>query len=267
MRRKRVILAVLFFFVMMLAVPMDMIAGEAAATKEKQLIFDTAELLNQQEYDELNALANQYGAERETDMMIVTINSPEAYDVKKMTQDFYDDYAPGYDKPHGNAVILMLDMTHRDVYLAGFYKAKTYLDDERFDKIRDKITPDLTSGDYKLAFQKYIQTAHKYMGFRPGVNPDNIFFNTWVQLGIALALGGGIATLMVRRSGGRITVNSRTYEDASTSGVMDYEDTYLHTSTTKRKIERSSSSGSSGGGGGGGTTSGGHSHSGSRGSF
>lgn len=264
-RKKRAILAVLFFFVTMLAVPIDMVAGEATATKGKQLIFDAAKLLNRQEYDELDALAKQYGAERETDMMIVTINSPEAYDVKKMTQDFYDKHGPGYDKPHGNAVILMLDMTHREVYLAGFYKAKQYLDDERLDKIRDKITPDLTSGDYKLAFQKYFQTAHKYMGFRPGVNPDNIFFNTWVQLGIALATGGGIVTLMVRRSGGRITVNSRTYEDASTSGIMDYEDTYLRTSTTSRKIERSSSS--SGSSGGGGTTSGGHSHSGSRGSF
>nr|WP_272595777.1 TPM domain-containing protein [Paenibacillus apiarius] len=248
----------------MLAVPIDLVAGEAAVQNTKLMIFDSAGLLNIEEYNELNALANQYGAERETDIIIFTTNSPAAYDVKRMTQDFYDEYAPGYDKPHGNAVILMMDMTHREVYLAGFYKAKTYLDDKRLDKIRDKITPDLTSGDYKLAFQKYIQTAHKYMGFRPGVNPDNIFFNTWVQLGIALALGGGIVTLMVRRSGGRITVNSRTYEDASTSGILEYEDTYLRTSTTSRKIERSSS-GSSGGGGG--TTSGGHSHSGSRGSF
>ena len=264
-RRKRAILAFLFFFLMMVAIPMDIIAGEAAATKEKQLIFDTAELLTSQEVEELNALANQYGAERETDFIIVTVNGPEAYDVEAMTQDFYDNYGPGYDKPHGNAAILMVDMSHREVYLAGFYKAKTYLDDARMDKIRSKISSDMSDGEYKLAFQKYIQLAHKYMGFRPGVNPDNLLFNTWVQLGIALVLGGGIVTLMVLRSGGRVTVNSRTYENASTSGVVAHEDRYLHTNTTRRKIERSSSSGSSGGGGG--TTSGGHSHSGSRGSF
>nr|WP_240464219.1 TPM domain-containing protein [Paenibacillus apiarius] len=250
---------------MLLAIPMEWFAGEAVAQDAKLMIFDSVGLLNIEEYNELNALANQYGAERETDIIIFTINSPAAYDVKRMTQDFYDEYAPGYDKPHGNAVILMVDMTHREVYLAGFYKAKTYLDDERLDKIRDKITPDLTNGDYKLAFQKYIQTAHKYMGFRPGVNPDNIFFNIWVQLGISLSIGGIIVTLMVRSAGGRITVNAQTYEDASTSGLLDCEDTYLHTSTTSRKIESSSSS--SGSSGGGGTTSGGHSHSGSRGSF
>lgn len=264
MRRKRAILVFLFFFLMMLAIPMDIIAGEAAVAKEKQLIFDTAELLTSQEVEELNALANQYGAERETDFLIVTISGPDAYDVKKMTQDFYDNYGPGYDKPHGNAAILMVDMTHREVYLAGFYKAKTYLDDDRLDKIRSKISSDMSDGEYKLAFQKYIQLAHKYMGFRPEVNPDNLFFNTWVQLGIAMLIGGSIVTLMVLRSGGRVTVNSRTYENSSTSGVVAREDKYLHTNTTRRKIERSSS-GSSGGGGG--TTSGGHSHSGSRGSF
>ncbi|GAC42392.1 TPM domain-containing protein [Paenibacillus popilliae] len=265
MRRKRATLAFLFFFLMMLAIPMDIIAGEAAATKAKQLIFDRAELLTAQEVEELNALANQYGAERETDFIIVTINGPEAYDVKAMTQDFYDNYGPGYDKPHGNAAILMVDMTHREVYLAGFPKEETYLDEGRLDKIRRNISSSMSDGEYKLAFQKYIQLAHKYMGFRPGVDPDNLLFNTWVQLGIALVIGGGSVTLMVLHSGGRVTVTSRTYENASTSGVVDREDRYLHTSTTRRRIERSSSSGSSGGGGG--TTSGGHSHSGSRGSF
>ncbi|UNK18783.1 TPM domain-containing protein [Paenibacillus sp. N3/727] len=260
MRRLRVIPIALFFFAVLLAVPLE---STVAAAELKPLIYDEAGLLNQEEYDELNVMANEYGAERETDIMIVTINSPEAYDVMAMTQDFYDYNGPGYDKTHGNTVILMMDMTHKEFYLAGFYKAEEYLDDERLDKIRNKITPDLKNGDYKLAFQKYIETAHRYMGFDPEVNPDNILLNIWVQLGISVVIGGIIVTLMVRRSGGRITVNSRTYEDSSSSGLMDYEDSYLHTSTTRRKIEKSDSSS----GGGGGTTSGGHSHSGSRGSF
>ena len=63
-------------------------------------------------------------------------------------QDFYDENAPGYDQPHGNTAILTLDMQNRDVYLAGFIKAEDYLDDSRLDLIRDKITPDLSSGNY-----------------------------------------------------------------------------------------------------------------------
>lgn len=237
---------------------------QPAATGTKQYIFDDAKLLNSHEFEELQVLAKQYSAERETDMIIYTINSPNAYDVKKMTQDFYDEFGPGYDKRHGNAVILMVDMTHREVYLAGFYKGKEYLDDDRLDQIREKLTPHLTEKDYKQAFQTYLKTAHKYMGFRPGINPENLLLNVWVQLGAALVIGAGIVTLLVYRSGGRVTVDARTYEDPNSDGLVDYEDYYIRTTTTRTKVSSSSSSSS---GGGGGTTSGGHSHSGSRGSF
>ncbi|TBL76120.1 TPM domain-containing protein [Paenibacillus thalictri] len=263
MRRRGAFLAVLFFFVVYLAVPVQIMA---AALEEKTLIYDDAKLLTPEELRELNTMANQYGAKRETDIIIVTSTNAKNVDVQKMTEDFYDEHGPGFDKPHGNAVILTLDMRNRDIYLAGFYKAKQYLDDSRLDQIRSKITSDLSSGNYKMAFEKYIKTSYKYMGFKPGVNPENILFNIWVQLGGALAIGGIVVGMMVYRSGGRVTVNRQTYEDASHSGILDRKDQYLRTTVTKQKIEKNSG-GRSGGGGGGGITGGGHSHSGSRGKF
>ncbi|MGZ7445106.1 TPM domain-containing protein [Paenibacillus sp. TH7-28] len=246
-----------------LTVPVQAIKA-AAVAGYKTLIYDDAHLLSQADYDELNAMANEYGAERETDIMIITTDNPENEDVVKITEDFYDEQAPGYDKAHGDAVILTVDMRNRDIYLAGFYKAEQYLGDGRLDKIRDKITPDLTEGDYRQAFEQYIKTANRYMGYEPGVNPDNILFNLWVQLGGALAIGGIAVGIMAYRSGGRVTVSGRTYEDAGASGVLQRQDRFIRTTVTKRKIQKSSSSG---GGGGGGRTGGGHSHSGSRGSF
>ncbi len=263
MRRIGAILTVLLFFAVAFVTPAGMKTGEAAAAGMKQLVYDEAELLNSQERDELNAMANEYSARKETDIIIVTSRNDDNADVQKMTEDFYDEHAPGYDKPHGNAVILTLDMKHREVYLAGFYKAKTYLDDDRLDRIRNKITPDLSDGDYLLAFETYIKTADKYMGFEPGVDPDNLLYNGWFQLAVSVIIGAGIVGTMAFRSGGRVTVNGHTYEDKATSGVLDQRDQYLHTTVTKQKIAKNNSSSS----GGGGTTSGGHSHSGSRGSF
>jgi len=236
----------------------------SAALEMKVLIHDEAKLLTEAEYIELNQLANQYGAERETDIIILTSNNEQNKDVELMTEDFYDDYAPGYDKPHGNAVILALDMKNRDVYLAGFYKAETYLDDGRLDKIRNKITSYLTEGNYAGAFEKYIVTTHRYMGFKPGVDPDNILFNIWFQFIVSAIIAGTIVGMMAYRSGGKVTVNRQTYEDVSTSGLLDHQDRYIRTTVTKTKIEKSSSGG---GGGGGGISGGGHSHSGSRGKF
>jgi uncharacterized protein len=263
-KRNKPILAVLLFLVVILALPARPEMADAAEAAPKKLIYDDAALLSQKEYDELNAMANQYGAERETDIMIVTTKNAENIDVMKLTQDFYDEHAPGYDKPHGNAVILTLDMNNREIYLAGFYKAELYLDDGRLDKIRDRITPDLSNGDYALAFQTYIQTAYKYMGVRPGTDPDFILFHIWFQLIVSIGVAGAIVSLMVFRSGGRTTVTRRTYEDTATSGIIGQRDQYIRTTITKQKIEKNNGGGS---GGGGGVTRGGHSHSGSRGSF
>lgn len=266
MRRRYTLWAVLFLLAVYWMVP----AGAVAAEDTKPLIFDEANLLSPEERNELNAMANEYGAKRETDFMILTVNSVPNDDYELWTENFYDEYAPGYDKPHGNTVILTMVMSARDgtrnVHLEGYYKAEKYLDSGRLTKIRSKITPDLSNGNYKQAFEKYIKTAHRYMGFEPGVNPDNILFNIWFQLGSAAAIGAIAVGIMAYRSGGRVTVNRRTYEDASTSGIMDHQDRYIRTTTTKRKIERNTGGGS-GGGGGGGVTRGGHSHSSSSGKF
>ncbi|MGG4095575.1 TPM domain-containing protein [Paenibacillus lautus] len=266
MRRRYVLGAVLFFLVAYLMVPALMVK----AADDKPLIFDEADLLSPEEQEELNAMANEYGAERETDFMILTVNSVPNDDYETWTENFYDEYAPGYDKSHGNTVILTILMSTRDgtrrVHLEGYYKAEKYLDAGRLLKIQNKITPDLSRGNYKQAFEKYIKTAHRYMGFEPDMNPDNILFNLWFQLGTAAAIGAIAVGVMAYRSGGRVTVNSRTYEDTSTSGILNQQDRYVRTTVTKQKIERNTSSGS-GGGGGGGVSSGGHSHSSSSGKF
>lgn len=302
MKRSSVVLAVLIFFAVWFCFSIGMKTSEAEEAGLKPLIFDEAGLLNQEEIDELNELANQIGALRETDIIILTSDNPENIDARLMTENFYDEQAPGYDKPHGNAVILTLDMNNREVYLAGFYKAETYLDNDRLDEIRSQMTPDLANGDYKLAFQTYIETAGAYLEVlpevknsnssynsnysppvqtpmyatdqyvtpRPGVNPepDNLFLNTWFQLAVSIIIGVISVAVMAYRSGGRVTVNSSTYEEAHTSGILDSRDDYLHTTVTKQKIERNTSNNSGGGSSsGGGMTSGGHSHSSSRGSF
>lgn len=243
-------------------------APASAAVETKKLIYDEAGLLTSEEISRLTELAAKLGAERETDFIIITTNNPDNVDIRVRMENFYDDTAPGYDKAHGNAAILGIDMKERDVQLMGFYQAETYLDNERMDKIRNRITPALTAGNYVGAFEQFIKTGHRYMGFEPDVNPDNILFNIWFQLGVSAALGLIIVGAMLRNSGGRVTVGAHTYQDDQTSGLMEHWDRHVNTTVTKRKIERPSSGGGGGGfGGGGGRTGGGHSYSGSRGKF
>ena len=113
MRRRYALWMVLFLLTVCWMMP----TGIVNADGDKQLIFDDANLLSSEERNELNAMANKYGAERETDFMILTVDRVENVSVKQWTEDFYDEYAPGYDKPHGNTAILTIVMDSNDVHI------------------------------------------------------------------------------------------------------------------------------------------------------
>ncbi|MBC8589851.1 TPM domain-containing protein [Wansuia hejianensis] len=236
----------------------------------KERVYDFANLLSKEEKEKLENLSSKYSAKRKTDFIILTISDPMGKDIVDYMEDFYDEEGLGYDKIHGNTAILTIDMENRDVYLAGFYEAKKYLDDSRLDIIRDKISSDLSEGQYYDAFYTFIKTSYKYMGIRPGVNPENILFKFWFQIIVSLVVGGISVGAMAYNSGGRVTVSGRTYEDPSKSRIISRRDNYLRTNISKRKKpsdNNSNGGGSSSRGSGGGVSRGGHSHSGSRGKF
>lgn len=249
-----------FIMILMLVLPWAM---PAKAAPLNQYLFDHAHLLTAKEAADLQSLSSKLGQERNTALLIITVNGTDGKTLQKYVEDFYDAEDPGYDKPHGNTAILAIDMQQRDVYLAGFQKAEQYLDGGRLDQIRHKITPDLSDGHYFQAFSAFIQTSYDYMGYEPGVNPENILFKWWVQLIAALVVAGVAVLLMVIRSGGRVTVNAQTYLDRNQSRVLSQYDQFVRETVTRtKKPENNTKSG-----GGGGVTGGGYSHSGSGGKF
>ncbi|RKD22917.1 hypothetical protein BEP19_11820 [Ammoniphilus oxalaticus] len=243
--------------------------AKAEPVDRQQYIFDYAELLTPQEREQLQSLASKLGAERETAFLIVTLKGTGHLDISEYIDEFYDNGAPGYDKPHGNTAMLTIDLMEKEVELTGFKKAEDYLDNDRMDQIRRKITPHLKEARYYESFSTFITTSHKYMGYEPGVDPENILFKWWFQVSVAIGVAGAVVFLMAYHSGGRVTVNQQTYLDGQRSRVVDQSDRYVRQTVTKRK-KPSSNSRSSGGGGGGGSgrvTPGGHSRSSSRGKF
>ncbi|CEG28750.1 TPM domain-containing protein [Bacillus sp. B-jedd] len=283
------------FFVllmMLMILPWGMSTANAESFDRNHYIYDYAELLTKDEAAELQQIASEHGIESETAFIIVTLDDSNGKDIVQYVQDFYDEHGPGYDQPHGNTAILAIDMSERDVYLAGFKKAEEYLDDSRLDLIREEITPDLSDGQYFDAFSTFINSAYEYMGIEPDVGDDsyadyglvgspqtddfyefagppseNLFFLWWFQLIVALILAGVIVTIMAYGAGGRVTVNAQTYMDRSRSKVVNQYDNFVRQTVTKQRKPSNDANKFSGGGGGGGVTMGGHSHSGSRGKF
>ncbi|MFJ7725283.1 TPM domain-containing protein [Neobacillus sp. NPDC097160] len=279
--------SILFLFMtLFLLLPLGL-SVKAETFDRNQYIYDSAGLLTSEEAAELQNLASELGKERETAFIILTLNGTDGKILKQYVEDFYDEQAPGYDQPHGNTAILAIDMQERDVYLAGFKKAEQYLDDGRLDQIRDNITPDLSEGHYFQAFSVFLNTSYEYMGYEPsnssdgytgngsggnqgeyngydsGSEPENLFFQWWFQLIVSFIIAGVVVAIMAYRSGGRVTVNARTYMDSDKSKVVSKYDNFVNQTVTRQKKPSNDSKS----GGGGGITGGGHSHSGSGGKF
>ncbi|MBO1002462.1 TPM domain-containing protein [Pseudogracilibacillus auburnensis] len=260
---KSIIIALIF----LLFIPF--FSNEAhAETVEKQRVFDDANLLSDDEVEKLEKLAAKYSKKRETDFIIITQENIEI-DIEQYMDDFYDEEGLGYDKKHGNTAMIGLDMTERDVVLHGFAKAQTYLDPDRLTQIREKITPYLSEGNYYTAFESYILLVDKYMNYRPGVNPENPIYRTWVQFIIAIGLGAVIVGGMAYNVKPKMTTTPGTYRDTERSKVLQRRDRYIRTTVTKRRKPKQSSGGGGSGRSGGsiGRTSGGFSRSSSRGKF
>lgn len=241
---------ILFMLVLFLLLPM-----QVYATSDQKL-YDYAELLNAEEVANIEALADQYSRENEVDIIILTTNDTGGRDIVDYMDDFYDETAPGFQRAHGDTVILTLDMAERDVYIAGFKRAEDVINDQRASSIRQEITPALSAGDYVKAFTQFIEQTDYYWNVKP------IYFTWWFHLIVSIAVAAIVVGVMAYNSGGRKTTNPRTYLDENRSAVTRKRDLFIRKTVTKTKKPSNNSSG-----GGGGITRGGHSHSGSRGKF
>lgn len=240
---------------------LQMPCAAQATTNQQQYIYDEAGLLTTEEKQELEQLAQKLSAEDDTAYVILTVNGTNGKGIETYMGDFYDNKGLGYNKKHGNTAILSLDMQERDVYLAGFKKARVYLNADRLTKVRQRVTPALSEGDYYDAFRQFIEDSHYYMG----TTPPGILYQWWFQIGVGLLLATIIVGAMAYNRGGKMTATERNYFNATSPGIIKKEDRFIRTMVTKTKKPSNNSSG--GGGGGGGRTGGGHSYSGSGGKF
>jgi len=233
--------------------------------EDKQRIFDEANLLSESEIVQLEKLAATNSHKQETDFVVLTTEGEHGIDLEVYMGDFADDHFKG------NAVLLGIDLKQSDVMVMGFEKGQDLIDNDRATKVREKVTPYLSDGDFFTAFETFITTSERYMRYRPGVDPDNIFFKTSWQIIFAIVLGSLITFIMVRNVNPKVTTTPATYRNEQLTRILRKRDRYIRTTVTKsyrpRNNNRSGGGGGRSGGSSFGRTSSGRSYSGSRGKF
>lgn len=288
-----------FFIVLSLLIIPLFLGNKAIVYAEKQRVFDDYGYFSTSELTELEKICKTYGEEGKVDIIMLIQDGLGGQTPTSYMEYFYDNHEFGYDKVHGDTVILLLNLeeNNRSVNIQGYKNAMHYVNNDRVEHILDDITPYLQDGDFYNALELFAKESAYYMKEEKGVNTapatgsknsgnyygessydgpsnyygqkkDNILYNTWLQLAGALVIGGITIAIMIGNSGGRITTNNRTYLNESNSGLIAHRDDYIRTTTTRvRKPQNNNNDGGGRSSGGGGISSGGHSHSGGGRSF
>ena len=280
---------ILFVIALCLLIAPSTTALVKAATS-LHYVYDDANVFTEEQKNTLQELCQTKGAEAGVDIILLTNYLDSSAAEKRYIEDFYDEYyEAGLLKE--DTTILLLNMELRNVYIQGYGKCEFYISNDRIEHMLDDIIIfHLADDRYYEGMILFIDEVVYYMGQDTGVSFEyedgQEYGETYNGLTeyyhvsltpaqalqsvpfsiialIAFAIGGISLAIMAANSGGKVTINNRSYLDNAHSGLTASRDDYIRTTVTKRRKpqENHSNSGPRSSGGGG-MSSGGHSHSG-----
>lgn len=250
----------------------EFVRNNTQCTTEER-VFDYADKLTDQEEEELRALIRESELRCGLDIIVLTLEETledyaksyepiigyvEPYQYTMVFADnFYDENSFGFNKPHGDGVILV-DNWYREsdggVYswMSTSGKAETGFSEDDIEFILD-LSLDNVEEDPAYAYKQFVKLTAEHMDPNYNVGDDMGMFS-----GI-IGLVAGIIFFFVNRGGkkGKKTVENKAYVKSQKANVLENQDIFITKTVTRRKIETSTSSG---GGGGSHTSAGGHSH-------
>lgn len=266
-------------------VPLSFAVSGEEIPDERQLprLVDRAELLDSDEADGLLTLLDRLSDEVQCDIAVVTVKSLDGKSVVDYTDDFYDYNGYGYGEDR-DGIMLLINMGERDVHISDCGYVCRALSQKQLDRLREQVTPYLSSGDYYTAFRTFadrsaqlITDARNGDDDEPSVD-DHSFEGFFRSLGsipliciVVGVIGGFIAVSImkgklksVRRRG-----EASDYVRNGSFNITNSSDIFLYTTVSKTARPKDDDSSHGGGGGGGGShvSSSGTSHGGSSGKF
>lgn len=261
------------------------------AEEDTTLVYDKASLLTPEQINSLQDHARSIGDSYNTTIYILTDSDSQ----KLSRQTYMENFADSEQVTNSIIIFVNMDPDNRGVEIQGYGEDEYRISNPRVESILDVVTPYLADEDYYSAFSIFLEESQYYLEQPSDINADSSissdpnyyksdvyyqkevrkealdnspFSNLLVQIAISLGIAGITLGIMAYNSGGRTTVNERTYLDSNNSRVIAHRDQYIRTTTTRvHRPKQTSSSGGFRGGGGGGVSSGGRSHSGGGRSF
>ena len=240
-----------------LAVPAFAVEGGFADLYYR--MFDDAEVLTEDEDNELEDALEELSLRQSFDVTIATIESMESVGADSMEQfadDLYDYCQYGYG-PDMDGVLLLVSVGDRKWHISTCGYGITAFTDAGIQYLGEQMTPDMADGDYAAAFRTFIQWTDSYVTAAREGQPydvDNMPKEPFsiVYLGVALVIGLVTALIVTGVMKGQLKSvapqrDATSYVRQGSMKLTNQRDLFLYRDVHRTERPKESSSGDSGG--------------------
>ena len=240
-----------------LAVPAFAVEGGFADLYYR--VFDDAEVLTEDEDNELEDALEELSLRQSFDVTIATIESMESVGADSMEQfadDLYDYCQYGYG-PDMDGVLLLVSVGDRKWHISTCGYGITAFTDAGIQYLGEQMTPDMADGDYAAAFRTFIQWTDSYVTAAREGQPydvDNMPKEPFsiVYLGVALVIGLITALIVTGVMKSRLKSvapqrDATSYVRQGSMKLTNQRDLFLYRDVHRTERPKETSSGDSGG--------------------
>jgi len=238
------------------------------AVNADEKIYDFANILTDEEEQQLKTRIDRFILENNMDMVIVTDSFSYTFDREneEYADDFYDYNDFGMKYEHNSGVLLLRNNNPSDKYyhMSTSGDAQLYLNDDRIDRILDEIYNDIHNERYLQAFTSFVDKVDRYVKEGKPSTAENYYIDHdgnihrikgkyHPPLTIAAFAGFVVALIIVlilvaKNKMVKKATRAEEYLNKDSINITRSEDKFLRSHTTSYTVSSSSGGHSSGGG-------------------
>ena len=199
--RLRSLCAALAALVLLAALAVPAFAADGFADLYDRM-NDSAQLLTEDEDNELEASLEELSVRQSFDVVIATIDSLESVDYTGMeayADDLYDSCQFGYGA-NRDGVLLLISKGDRKWHISTCGYGITAFTDAGIQYLGQQMTPDMADGDYAAAFRTFIRWTDAYVTAAREGHPydvNNMPHESLSMMYLGLALVIGLVTALI----------------------------------------------------------------------
>ncbi len=211
-------------------------------------LYDGADLLTDTEEDKLGAKLDKISEKYKVDVAVATVDGTGDMTVDAYIEYYFDNSGLGYG-PDRDGVLLLVDMDAREFRILSNGKklGAAAISSDDIDSITDKITEDLSDGNYADAFHTYADECEYQIDGHINGFPFDFGMNLVISIGIGLVLALIITSVMKGKlKSVRSQYAAASYVKAGSMMVTESRDRFLYSRVTCEEKESKSSDDDSG---------------------